>query len=406
MLPLLITCPYGLGGTLNQELKYLWYTATESFDTGTFVQTDRHWLIQINLWSRIASKVFVQLLPSTRCTTFEELFQLMHQLPRSKRLPKTINITLSVVTKNSLLHAGKSIQSVAHKALLQHLIEHGLETSLPKDQPPFEIFLHLFDNQLTVYLNTSGHGLHERGYRTQAGDAPLKENVAAGLVLMSGRRRGQTLRDPCCGSGTICIEAALIARNIAPWLQRSFVFQHFLNYDKTQYTTLVEEARAKRFPDKQFQIYWSDNDQTILEKAKANAERAGVADTIQFHEHDLILPQKTSSSIKRDTENNIPHCCQCVPRTQWSDDTSSIPIVQRIGTHLHLITNPPYGKRLSPDNLKELYRALVRLSNDPHHQLTCITTYPDFSHLLTTRRPRKAVKNGNEDCFVWMKPRG
>lgn len=203
---------------------------------------------------------------------------------------------------------------------------------------------------------------------------------------MSGRRRQQQLRDPFCGSGTICIEAAMIARNIAPGLLRTYAFESFVDYDQSAFKKLYEAAQAKGYPDKSFALFGSDIDPEMLEKSRANAERSGVADTITFFEHNLLHAQTNTSDSAQ-----LPTASSLFP-------SSSSPLV--------IITNPPYGKRLAPDGLKDLYRALVKMSEHPTTHLTCITSFPEFSHLLKERRPRKDVKNGQDDVHVRMKPRG
>lgn len=378
MFTLLITCPYGLTSTLNQELKYLWYKPFDSYDTGTFLTTDLKGVQHINLRSRVASKVYLQLLAPTRCTTFDNLFSLTESIDRQKRLPSTAHISISVIANNSTLHAPKSMQSIAHKAVLQKLgnIENNREESETHEES-FDIFLHLHDDRLSVYLNTSGRGLHERGYRKETGDAPLKENLAAALVLMSGRRRQQILRDPFCGSGTIAIEAAMIARNIAPWLHRNFAFQNFVWYNHGSFVALCKDAEAKSYPDKRYHIFCSDIDPDVLIKAERNAQRAGVADTIIFTQHDIL-----------DKEVAAPAQTQ---KTAW--------------VALTILTNPPYGNRLQPENIKELYRILIGMTHDHYTHLACITTYPEFSHILKQQRSRKETTNGWEQCNIWMKPR-
>jgi putative N6-adenine-specific DNA methylase len=371
---ILITCPFGFVSTLNQELKYLRFSPIDSFDTWTYVDTDLAGMMMINLRSRIASKVYIQLQEAVFCDTFDNLFTLTQEIDRTQRLPATEFLSLQAHSFQSTLQSEKSIQSIVHKAILTQVMTHSTPLQDPTPDP-YEIMVQLINNKATFFLNTSGDGLHKRGYRLDQGAASLKENVAAGLILMSGRRRQQRLRDPCCGSGTICIEAAQIARNIAPGGNRQFAFQWFVSFDPSVRTELKTVAQAKSYPDKKFVILGSDNDPEMLEKAVNNAERAGVADTIEFFEHDLFhqLPEHLENTTDQQTV---------------------------------IVTNPPYGKRLAPEWLKDIYRSLVNLSKDDATHFTCITSYPEFSHLLTTRRPRKEVKNGQDDVHVWIKPRG
>lgn len=218
--------------------------------------------------------------------TFDALFDFVQSLAWKEYL-QTDHISLKVTTKNSQLSAIRTLQSVAHKAILTSLpipllkgdIGGSIQKILPSSQ--VEIFLHLEENQAKILLNTSGISLHQRGYRTQAGPAPLKENIAAAMVLLAGWKFKAPLIDPCCGSGTIPIEAAMIAKNIAPGLQRTFAFQQFRNYDEELRNSLLQEARAQQFEGR-YQIFGADSDEKVLSCAKQNAERAGVGDIIEF----------------------------------------------------------------------------------------------------------------------------
>lgn len=159
---------------------------------------------------------------------------------------------------------------------------------------------------------------------------------------MSGRRRQQQMRDPCCGSGTICIEAAMIARNIAPGLLRVYAFEQFINYDESAFKKLYEEAQTKSYPDKSFAIFGSDIDLEMLEKSRANAERAGVADTITFFEHNVLKDSRFQISDSRDQiqENSS------INETSFSPLQSTSSLFPSSSSPLIIITNPPYGKRL------------------------------------------------------------
>jgi putative N6-adenine-specific DNA methylase len=167
----LVSCPFGLSALLAKEIKKLCATTesfsfTQTLDTAVTLEGDLEVLYRLNLWSRIANKVYV-LLGEGEITTFDQLFDLVVALPRNDYLPSSAQLSLQVTTKNSQLSSERTIQSVAHKAILTSLASH---TSHPKkDQPKteFTIFLHLQNNHLNVYLNTSGASLHQRGWRKQ-----------------------------------------------------------------------------------------------------------------------------------------------------------------------------------------------------------------------------------------------
>jgi putative N6-adenine-specific DNA methylase len=179
-------------------------------------------------------------------------------------------------------------------------------------------------NEVTVLLNSTGYSMHRRGYRLEAGAAPIKENLAAAIVLDSGWKFDTPLYDICCGSGTIAIEAAMIAKNIAPGLHRDFAFQSWGWYDPNLYAQEMKAAYEAQRRDKQHTIIASDIDPDMITIAEANAQRAGLTDVIVW----------TTKS------------CQ-----DYLDQAMS-------GT---LVSNPPYGDRLKPHDLNQIYTTFTRL---------------------------------------------
>ncbi|MDR2540920.1 MAG: hypothetical protein LBD11_03965 [Candidatus Peribacteria bacterium] len=340
----LITCPFGLASLLAKEIKRLSIMPTETLDTAVLAETDWRGIYNINLRSRIANKCYL-ILGERRVETFDQLFDFVKSLGW-KELLTSSDISLQVVTKASQLSAERTIQSVAHKAILTNV-----GTDLPSHGDlQIQILLHLEHDQLRVCLNTSGGSLHQRGWRKQTGSAPLKENLAAAIVLLSGWKFQAPLWDPFCGSGTLLIEAALIAKNIAPGLQRSFAFQQLKNYQAELREEVVRTAKEKQFQGT-YQLFGSDKDEQVLAYAKENAERAEVADCISFTK--AIFPE---SDLQTQRKDNI-----------W------------------LLTNPPYGKRLSSDeDLASLYHQLSIFWEEKTHFGGVITSFPfsapDFSH--------------------------
>ncbi len=166
--------------------------------------------------------------------------------------------------------------------------------------------------------------MHQRGYRSQTGEAPLKENLAAALVVLSNWKYSSPFWDPFCGSGTLGIEAALLARNIAPGLSRTFTFQQWKTYDSSVFENVVADAKKKQYTEKKYQILCSDSDEKMLEIAKTNAEKARVSDTIIFSQYDITSPL-------------LPYNLQL----------------------LTIVCNPPYGKRLTSNDLKNIYTHLI-----------------------------------------------
>lgn len=354
---LLITSPFGLGSLLAQELKKLWFQPYGTFASGSFLRTDMQGMMTINLRSRLANKVFIQLAEG-KAETFDQLFDLVKKSDYGQFLSNT-KISLKVQTKHSQLSSSRSIQSIAHKALLESIQQFGQER-----EEVSELLLVIDKNLAKLYLNSSGPALHQRGYRLQTGTAPIKENLAAALLLLANWRFKSPLLDPFCGSGTIAIEAALLARNIAPGRWRSFAFEQFKNFEAWTFEAIKQEAKAKEFHGK-YQISAFDKDTKMLAIAKANAEKAGVADTIHFEVKDFLkadFPAEESS---------------------W------------------LITNPPYGKRLNTQDLAPLYEKLLA-SYQGNWQWGYITSYP-LAPMGKDTWNEKKLFNGDEECSFWWR---
>lgn len=316
-----------------------------------------HGMMKINFWSRIANKVFIQLCKD-EARTFDQLFDLIKNSSYSQYLSNT-HIELKVQTKSSQLSSVRSIQSVAHKALLESIKNFGDEASRIT-----ELLLTLENNSATLYLNTSGTALHQRGYRKQTGDAPLKENLAVALLLLAGRRFKSPLIDPFCGSWTIAIEAALLAKNIAPGSWRKFAFEQFKNFENWSFQEIKTEAEKKIF-DGNYKIFAYDYDPKMISLAKSNAETANVEDCIHFEQKDFLKSEFSLNETSR------------------------------------MITNPPYGKRLKTQDLEELYHKLKK-SFTGFLAGGRISSFP-MQDMKKEFRKEKKLFNGNEKCSFWQK---
>ena len=242
---LLITCPFGLWSLLANELKKIWLTPRDTFQTGTFLTTDMYNMMRINFWSRLANKVFIEL-ASGEAKDFNQLFNLIKWSAYGQYLSNT-KLSLKIQTKNSMLSASRAIQSVAHKALLESIANFWKEESFTT-----ELLLSIENNKAHLYLNSSWTALYQRGYKTQAWEAPIKENLAVALLLLANRKFKSPLIDPFCWSGTIAIEGALLAKNIAPWSRRNFAFEKFKNFEA--WTFEKNQARCQSV-NLQKQIY-------------------------------------------------------------------------------------------------------------------------------------------------------
>ena len=317
---ILITCPFWCTSLLTKELKRLNLPLIESHPTAILSEWNREDIYRVNLWSRIANKVYA-IIWEDKISNFGQLFDFVLSLNWNNLFIPTTQFSLHASCKNSQIMSEKSLVSVAHKAILTSL--NILDDTKSDSDKLQDIFLFMSWNNLKVCINTSWASLHQRWRRTQTGPAPLKENLAAAIILLSWWKFNKPLIDPFCGSWTIAIEAALLARNIAPGKHRNFSFQAFKNFDFNIWNKVLLDAKNSEYTN-DYKIIARDIDEKVLNFAKINAQNAWVNDCITFEHQDfqsgLIL-------------------------FEWD---------------FWLITNPPYWKRLNAnDDLTPLYEKLA-----------------------------------------------
>lgn len=358
----LATCSPGVESLVRSELERQWITITYWQDRLVAFDGDMHTLAQANIWLRTANRVYIEL-DRMHVTSFDALFSYIEAIDWTQWIPWNTPILVSATSSRSILTHTPTIQSIGKKAIIRRLTQGSDDWHENELYSPVEIFFLLVGDEMRILLNTSGDALHKRGYRTEAGEAPIKESLAASLILFSGWKFRTPLYDPMCGSGTLLIEAAMIARNIAPGLVRDFDYLHFPWFDSDIHTKVLQEARTKIFA-KSYDIFWSDIDMSVLSCAMDNAQRAGVGDTIKFSQTDFREVQYINKA--------------------------------------HLVTNPPYWKRLSDDNLDGLYDDLekVFLANSlTGGVITTVENFPKNKANWT----KKNLMNGAEKCQFWRK---
>ncbi len=361
---LLITCPYGLSSILNNDIKKLWHKSFDTFDTWTFVDG---WLAQathINLSSRIANKVYLRTHEPSLCTNFDDLFDLTTSIDRSQYISKGHGVSIKVHLRQSIIDSASSSQSIIHKAIMTSLTWSKEATwDIDPDLKAQSLFVVINKNVCTIYINTSGDSLHNRWYKDATGDAPLKENLAAALIQLANRKYSEPLIDPCCGSWTLCIEAAMLAKNVAPGLDRYFAFEQFPCFDKPSFEVLREKAESSIY-SKPYPIFWYDIDPEMIEIAKKNAKNAGVEEAITFEAHDIL-----------DTEPSYPN-------------------------NATIVSNPPYWIRLPWDSLDKIHEEFAQKISK---KTVIITGYPGakkyFPYLA---RSNKNTKNGSEEVKIYL----
>lgn len=366
-LELIATAAFGLEAVVARELRDLGYTqiTVENGKVG-FIANELG-LCRANLWLRCADRVLLKA-GSFTATTFEELFQQCRAIPWEEYLPADAEFPVLAKSVKSKLFSLSDCQAIVKKAIVERLKETYGISWFPESGARYTIEAALMKDEVTLTIDTTGPGLHKRGYRRLAGQAPLKETLAAAMIQLSRWRPDRALIDPMCGTGTIPIEAALIAQNRAPGLKRSFVSEQWLNFPAAAWAEAKNEGEDLWQRDQAAHIYGSDIDPQALQLARTHAAEADLSNTIFFQK----LPAREVSS-----------------RFNYG----------------HLITNPPYGERLGEKEeadkaLSDLGEALQTLDTWSLHLLTT-NQHPEA---LIGRRWDKSRKlyNGRLECHYYQ----
>ncbi len=321
---LIATAAAGLEAVVGRELRNLNYDCQVENGRVRFVG-DQAAIMETNLWLRSADRIKI-VVGQFPARTFEELFQGVFGLDWENYLPLGCKFPISKAKcVKSKLHNEPSVQAISKKAVVKKLQKHF---SRPEGVPlqevgaEFKIEVSILKDIVTVLIDTTGSSLFKRGYRVEKGGAPIKENMAAAILLLSNWYPDKPLIDPTCGSGTFCIEAAMLARNMAPGLKRSFAFEEWNWMDAALMEQKRKEAQEAIKSDFQLDISGFDIDGRMVEIAKKNAFVAGV-------ENDITFKQMRLQDLHTDKVNGV------------------------------IVSNPPYGERLLDDEaIVKLYREM------------------------------------------------
>lgn len=339
---LIATTTFGIEAITKKEIEKLGYKNLTATNGKIELEGDVRDIAILNTWLRTAERVLIKI-GEFKATSFEELFNKTEIIDWASLIP--IDGKMHVVGKSvkSQLHSVPDCQSIVKKAIIKSMSKsYGID-QFDEDGPTYKIEVAILKDIVTLSIDTSGAGLHKRGYRPYAGMAPLKETLAAALVMMARWKYSQPMIDPFCGSGTILIEAALFARNIAPGLNRGFICEEWPGFDSKIFSQVREEANAKAFRDKEYILIGYDIDENVLRQARSNAKAAGVIDDIKFHQRDFV-----------DFESDIIQAC--------------------------LVTNPPYGERLGEEEeIRKLNELMGDLRDEyPHWGINIFTAFGGF----------------------------
>ncbi|TCO74394.1 THUMP domain-containing class I SAM-dependent RNA methyltransferase [Marinisporobacter balticus] len=350
---LIATSTFGLEEMVKIEVRNLGYEQMTVENGKVTFTCDTYAIPRANLWLRTADRVLLKM-GEFKATSFEQLFERTKALPWEEWIPENGKFPVNGKSIKSQLFSVSDCQAIVKKAIVERLKEHYDTEWFEEDGEEFPIEVALLKDVATLTIDTSGQGLHKRGYREKANEAPLKETLAAAMVMISRWREDRVLIDPMCGSGTIAIEAAMLGKNIAPGLERKFVSQGWERIpEKAWKDARVEALKAIR-QDEDIKIFASDMDEKAVEIAKENACNAGVEDCITFAVGDMATIRSN----------------------------------EKYG---YIICNPPYGERLGEKKeVQQLYARMGKVFKKLDTWSTyIITSDEDFEKLYGKRASKK-----------------
>ncbi|MDF2947041.1 MAG: methyltransferase [Bacillales bacterium] len=372
---IIATSAMGIEAIVAKEVRELGYTDCIVENGKVTFDGDELAIARANLWLRTADRIKIKI-GEFKATSFEELFENTKALPWGDLLPANAEFPVSGKSVKSKLYSVPDCQAIVKKAIVSSLSSYyKINGWLQEDGPTYKIEISILKDIATLSIDTSGIGLHKRGYRTDQGEAPLKETLAAALVLLTNWKPDSPFIDPMCGSGTIPIEAALIGQNIAPGFNRDFISEKWPIISSDIWEKAREEAENLANYDQELDILGSDLDARMIKISNDNAFEAGLGDLINFKQMKV-----SDLYTKKD-----------------------------FGT---LVTNPPYGERLSDkDQVEKLYKELgIILERDSFSSWSkyILTSHEGFETLYGKPATKKRkLFNGfiKTDYYQYFGPR-
>ena len=362
----MVPCLLGLEKLVGDEIRRLGLKDVQVENGRVLFSGEARDMAKANICLRTGERVLI-VLADFPAKTFEELFQGVYHANLEDFIPKDGSFPVKGHCLNSQLMSVPDCQAIVKKAASRRLGEKYGVSWLPETGAKYQLQFSIMNDRVQLYLDTSGEGLYKRGYRARNMGAPLRETLAAALVTLSRYRGKDPFCDPFCGSGTIPIEAALIAKNRAPGLDRSFAAQKWKNMDSKLWLEAGDEAMDKEFHG-HYDIWGGDIDPAAVELARHNAELAGVEDCIRFEVAD-------AGKFHRDSEYG------------------------------QLVTNPPYGERmLETEEARELYRIMgERLLPLDGSQLYVITPDEEFEDIFGQKADKnRKIYNGMLKTYFYQ----
>ncbi len=356
------TAPFGLEGIVRDELTALGMQDVRAGLGGARFTGNAEDAFRANLWLRAADRVQL-IIGQFEAKTFDQLFEGVKALPWENFIARDAAFPVSGNCARSTLMSVSDCQSITKKAIVERLRARHKVQMLPETKESYPVQVALHQDTATLTLDTSGPGLSRRGYRTWNGEAPLRETLAASLLMLSPWRPGLPLYDPLCGTGTILAEAAFIAANRAPGMNRAFACEDWRWMPKQALETLRAEAKAAVRLDSVQDIRGSDIDPEAIKLAGRHLVQAGLSGKI-------LLAQKDVAQLSLDAGKGV------------------------------ILTNPPYGERLSDrKGCEAIARQLRRLQDETGRVVCVITAFREFEKAYGRRADkRRRLYNGRLEC--------
>lgn len=350
---LIATAAMGLEAIVAREVRELGYEC--QVENGKVIfEAPVSAIPRCNLWLRTADRVKL-IVDEFKATTFDELFEKTKQLQWEKYIPEDGQFPVIGRSHKSKLFSVSDCQAIVKKAIVDRLLlKHGLVNRLPETGALYRIEVALLNDIATLTIDTSGVGLHKRGYRVGQGDAPLKETLAASLIMLTNWLPDEPFIDPFCGSGTIPIEAALIGQNIAPGFNRNFASEDWSFIKDKEWDKALEEAEDLANYDQQLNITGTDISHKLIEISQKNSFEAGLTGLIEFKQM-----QVSDLTIKEDNG--------------------------------YIIGNPPYGERLNDkEEVEIIYKTLGQvMKSHPSWSVYILTAYKQFESMYGKKATRR-----------------
>jgi len=359
---------FGMEGLVARELRGLGLSDVAADNGGVRFSADGIQIFKCNLMMHFSDRIFV-ILASAECTSFENLFVLVHSICWRDFFGGSESIDISCKCTRSKLMSPRDCQSITKKAIIEKIRESTGQIIFPESGPSLSVHVSIRNDRAMILLNTSGAALSRRGYRTWNGEAPLRETLAAALVELSGWHPGQPLHDPCCGTGTILTEAAIMASGRAPCLLRSFQMEDCTAFCGISFTELRSRMEQKTDWSRAANISGSDVDHEALMLARRHIIQAGMA------ENQIRLEQIPLQKLSLSADHGV------------------------------FICNPPYGERLGDHNeCRRLYHDLHELQKrHPSWRMCAISSDPAFERSYGQRASRKRrLYNGRLECVFYQ----